>query len=421
MAKISKEEFKALSEYIYKLTGIDLDESKDYLVETRLNPVLISYGLQSFSELYYKAKSDKSGELEKKIVDGISTNETLFFRDNTPFEQLKYRIVPDLLDKKQKQGTNGKIKLDIWSAACSNGQEVYSIAISLLEVLEDINKYEISILGTDISQQALAQASYGKYNKLEIERGMPQSYLNKYFHPVGDGWRINDYIRSMVKFQKLNLMDSFSGLGSFDIIFCRNVAIYFSHADKRKLFQKLARVLKSEGYLLVGGSESLSGLAPEFESKHYLKGIYYQLKSAKTGSADKGQPEGNKDVGTKPAPREVSPPGQGVKQQPEPNKGKELTSEKPKSAANSKGSSQRAETAAEGKRDQPPKPQQKKQEESSVSKRGGQASANKGEKSLLANLKQRKGKESSYPADKKEKSQGSLLTKLTAEKERKKK
>ena len=285
MAKISQEEYRTLSSYIYKLSGIDLGQGKEYLVESRLNPVLISLGLHSFSELYYQARVDKSGDIEKKIVDAISTNETFWFRDNAAFEQLKYRIVPELVDKKGGTSSDGGIELDIWSAACSTGQEVYSIAISLLELLGEGSRHKIRILGTDISQQAIAQASYGKYNKLEIERGLPQHYLRKYFHQAGNSWRINDRVRSMVKFEQMNLMHPFPGIGPFDVIFCRYVAIYFSQADKRRLFQKMAGMLRPEGYLILGGTESLSGIAPQFESRHYLGGIYYQLQPAQAAAA----------------------------------------------------------------------------------------------------------------------------------------
>ena len=424
MAKITKDEFKVLSGYIYKLTGIDLDESKDYLVETRLNPLLISYGLQSFSELYYKAQSDRSGELEKKIIDGISTNETLFFRDSVPFDQLKYRIIPELLDKKSKESPGSRINLDIWSAACSSGQEVYSIAISLLEVLDNIDKYEISILGTDISQEALANASYGKYNKLEIERGMPQSYLQKYFHKSGDGWRINDRIRSMVKFEKLNLMDSHYGLGNFDIIFCRNLAIYFSHTDKRKLFQKLSRVLKPQGYLIVGGSESLSGIAPQFESRHYLRGIYYQLKPEQSRSVDRQVGERRQEAKPEPKHWNRDPAGTGQafgklapevlnNKAPGGNSAKKTTTEH----SSSIGESANQQEDSGHKRQKATEPAI-----SSSYKERSAKSGKSGKRGLLSNIQQQSRQDESSRVTKKDKpqSQSSLLERLSKNKQGKK-
>ncbi|MFW5863549.1 MAG: CheR family methyltransferase, partial [Desulfohalobiaceae bacterium] len=205
----------------------------------------------------------------------------------------KFRILPDLIDSKQE--ASGKTRINIWSAACSTGQEVYSIAISILQVIQDLKNFEIDILGTDISEQALAQASYGKYNTFEIERGLPKTILNKYFNPLPDGWRIKDEVRSMVRFQKLNLMHDFSRLGKFDVIFCRNVAIYFSHQDKVKLFSRLARALQPQGYLLLGGSESLSrDIAPQLESKRYLRATYYHLRQEQQAKAQSAQTQPTK-------------------------------------------------------------------------------------------------------------------------------
>lgn len=280
MAKITAEEIKLLAKYIYNISGIYLDQDKGYLLETRLNPLLNTHNCGSFADLYHKAKADTSRRLDKEVVNAISTNETLFFRDNKPFELLKNKIIPDLVDRRSTVGGSGKVKLRIWSAACSTGQEVYSIAISLLEILGDLRNYDIRLLGTDISDEAVAKASYGMYGKFEIERGLPKKTLQRYFIPAAGGWRIKDEIRSLATFKKLNLMDPFTGLGNFDIIFCRNVAIYFTDPDKKKLFQRLGQALAPDGYLIIGGSESLGGIAPQFKAHNYLRGVYYQLQGA---------------------------------------------------------------------------------------------------------------------------------------------
>ncbi|MFP4049176.1 MAG: CheR family methyltransferase, partial [Desulfovermiculus sp.] len=225
MASITSQEFKTLAKYIYSIAGIYLDDSKGYLIESRLNPLLVAFQLSSFSELYYRAKSDASGELEKHIIDAISTNETFFFRDTAPFDLLKFKILPELIDAKKVHKPAGKTPISIWSAACSTGQEVYSIAMSLIEVLPNNSTYEISIFGSDISQQAITQASYGQYNKLEVSRGLPPDYLQKYFQASDGGWRVKDFIRSMASFKVMNLMHPFGAIGPFDIVFCRNVAI----------------------------------------------------------------------------------------------------------------------------------------------------------------------------------------------------
>ena len=313
MAKISAEEIKLLAKYIYNISGIYLDQDKGYLLETRLNPLLAPHKCTSFMDLYYRAKADTSRQLDKEVVNAISTNETLFFRDNKPFELLKNKIVPDLVDRRSAAEGQKKTRLRIWSAACSTGQEVYSIAISLLETFGDLRDYEITLLGTDISDEAVAKASYGMYGKFEIERGLPKKILQRYFTPAAGGWRIKDEIRSLAVFKKFNLMDSYAGLGSFDIVFCRNVAIYFTDADKRKLFQKLGQVLARDGYLIIGGSESLGGIAPQFQAQNYLRGVYYQLQGAeevakKARQATAARPAAKKVAVKAPARRKKSHP-----------------------------------------------------------------------------------------------------------------
>jgi chemotaxis protein methyltransferase CheR len=276
--KISKEDQRLFAQYIYELTAISLDDSKSYLLENRFKGLLQQENATGFRDLYNKARADKSGRLEKAIIDAITTKETLFFRDKSPFELLKHKIVPDLIDRRRKSGTgNSPVKIRIWSAACSTGQEVYSIAIALREVLPDLNKYQISILGTDISSEAIARASYGKYNSFEIERGMSGESLRKYFNPTEDGqWRIKDEIRAMATFRKQNLMQPFPGFQKYDIIFCRNVAIYFSSEDKKNLFERIAGVLEKDGYLIIGSTESLTGVTDKLVPKRYMRSIYYQ-------------------------------------------------------------------------------------------------------------------------------------------------
>lgn len=277
MIKITQQEIVSFSKYVYDISGIHLDESKGYLLESRLNPLLTSYNLSGYHDLLRMAKSDSSKDLQEKIIDAVTTNETFFFRDKTPFTILQYKLIPELIDRRKKLYKSNNIPIRILSAACSTGQELYSIAITLLEEIPNINSYDISILGVDIADEVVAKASYGKYGKFEVERGMSPALLRKYFNPVENGWRIKDKVRVMGNFKKVNLLDTFSNIGYFDIIFCRNVAIYFKYNDKVKLFKRLARILEPDGALIVGGSESLSGVAPDFQVNHYLKGIYYTL------------------------------------------------------------------------------------------------------------------------------------------------
>ena len=274
--KIKPEEVQLLAKYIYGISGINIEASKAYLIETRLGRILEAENCSTYTEFYHKAKTDISRRLEKQIIDAITTNETLFFRDANPFELLKYKIIPEVIDKRSAKASYTPIR--IWSAACSTGQEVISIAIVLKELLGATNKYSIKLLGTDLSDAAVKQASYGSYNKFEIERGLPRDRLQQYFTTEGGNWKIKDEIRSMATFQKFNLMQPFSGLGKFDIIFCRNVAIYFTLEDRKRLFNKIADVLEPDGYLIIGSTESLTGVCPRFEPKRHLKSIFYQLR-----------------------------------------------------------------------------------------------------------------------------------------------
>jgi chemotaxis protein methyltransferase CheR len=279
MVKIKPDEVKILSKYIYDISGINIDVSKTYLLETRLGKLLEAENCGSYTDLYYAAKKDSLKNIQKKIVNAITTNETLFFRDKNPFELLKHKIVPEIIDKHSvsiNNPTDSSIR--IWSAACSTGQEVYSIAIILKELLYDVFKYRIKLLGTDISDAAVTQASAGVYNKFEIERGLSADKLQKYFTPNGLGWKIKDEIRAMAMFKSINLQEPFNYLGKFDIIFCRNVAIYFTLEDRKKLFNRIADSLEPNGYLIIGSTESLTGVCPRFVPKRHLNSIFYQLK-----------------------------------------------------------------------------------------------------------------------------------------------
>ena len=258
MIAIRPEEILPLAQYVHGLSGISLDEKKAYLFESRFGPLLEDLGLKTYNELLIKARADLSHKLEQRIIDAITTNETLFFRDSSPFEVLQHKIVPDLIDSRTARSTgNLPIRLKIWSAACSTGQEVYSIAIVLKELLAGNPRYSVSLLGTDLSDAAIAQASYGQYNRFEIERGLPGDKLKKYFEPNGASWKIRDEIRAMASFRKINLMQPFNHLGKFDIIFCRNVAIYFTLEDRKRLFDRL-RLLRHLTVALVGHFFSVS-------------------------------------------------------------------------------------------------------------------------------------------------------------------
>jgi chemotaxis protein methyltransferase CheR len=277
--RLDPKDFALWTTYIYSISGISLDPSKAYLVETRFASLLKETNAASFRALYDKVISDASGALKRKVVVAITTNETSFFRDSAPFEMLKHKIIPDLVDIRTKQQGKGKpITLRVWSAACSTGQEVYSTAICFKEVLRDFSKFDIRILGTDISDKVVAQASYGKYSKLEMERGLPPDKTGAYFVLDGPDYKVKDEIRSITTFKNLNLLEPLNFPNKFDVVFCRNVAIYFAEADKRKLFEGIARVLAPDGFLIIGSTETLVGISQSFDSKRHVRSIYYQLR-----------------------------------------------------------------------------------------------------------------------------------------------
>lgn len=279
MLKITPAELKTVGQYIHDISGIYLDQSKSYLFETRLGIIAEEHGCNSYQELHLKAKRDASKRIERQIIDAISTNETLFFRDKGPFELLKHKILPELIDLRTPRSPQMKTNIKIWSAASSTGQELYSVAMTVKELIgHRMDSYNFKLLGTDISDNAVKQASYGKYNKFEIERGLPRPTLQKHFTLFGDSWKIKDEIRAMVNFRKLNLMLPFAGMGKFDIILCRNVAIYFTLQDRKKLFNKLADSLADDGYLIIGSTESLTGICSRFVPKRHLRAIFYQKK-----------------------------------------------------------------------------------------------------------------------------------------------
>ncbi len=276
--KVRPDEFTEFSKYILDISGIALDVGKEYLLETRLNPLLNRLGCKTYSELLKKARADFKKELENEIIDAISTNETYFFRDKSPFQLLQHKIIPDLIDQRSRQRAGIKPAIRLWSAANSTGQEIYSIAMTLVEMGVTPDKYNIKLLGTDISDAAISQASYGIYNKFEVARGLDATRLNKYFDKQGDRFKIKDELRAMVQFKKMNLMKPFIGLGKFDIVLCRNVMIYFTAQDRKKIYQNIAKVMEKDGYLIIGSTESLVNDTGLFVSNKYLNSVFYQLK-----------------------------------------------------------------------------------------------------------------------------------------------
>ncbi len=268
---------------IQKLCGICLNESKLYLLETRLNDILKQHGFSSYRELAQRAASPGATRLRQEIIDAITTRETLFFRDESPFQALQHKVLPELIDL--KEATPFPRRIRIWSAACSTGQEPYSIAIVLRETIPNVDSWDVQILATDISQEAIDKASRGEYEQFEIQRGLPPRMLHRYFVQQGKTWRVRDELRWMVKFQQRNLLDPFTGLGPFDIVFCRNVLIYFDKPTRKDILLRICKVMPEYGYLFVGSSEYLGEFGPQFRPQHHCRAVYYRPNLARQSAS----------------------------------------------------------------------------------------------------------------------------------------
>lgn len=274
-AEIDSNEFYLLRDYIEKNCGIFLPEEKMYLVCTRLTSLMVENGCNSFAELYHRALSDGSFKLRDKIVEAITTNETFWFRDESPFVILG----EDLLKKYASEISSGKrSKIKIWCAGCSTGQEPYSIAMTVQEFIRKqptLRPEHVEILGTDISTAVLYLAMAGRYDSLAISRGLSEEFKNRYFQEDNKIWVIKNDVKKIVRYQKLNLQENFSHLEKQDIIFCRNVLIYFSIEFKKDILKRFTKVLKPGGYLFLGASESLFNLTQDYKMFRHTMGFYY--------------------------------------------------------------------------------------------------------------------------------------------------
>lgn len=271
---VTSEDLTFVARLVHELCGVVLDDSKGYLVESRLADLARSSGCATYRDLCQQARYSGDPALRVKIIDAITTQETLFFRDAAPFDALQHKVLPAIIDSRAASPFPRRLR--IWSAACSTGQEPYSIAMTLHEMLPNIAAWDLTILATDISDAAIKGASTGWYARHEIERGMKPHLLNKYFVEQRGGWKIKDEIRAMIAFQRRNLLEPFAGLGPFDVIFCRNVAIYFDAAQRRDLFLRLTQQLTADGSLFVGSSESLLDLGPRFAPQSHCRATFYQ-------------------------------------------------------------------------------------------------------------------------------------------------
>jgi len=263
-------------ELVREHSAIVLGEDKEYLVEARLTSLLPDVGARSVQDLVLLMRREAYGTLHKKVVDAMTTNETSFFRDIHPFETLKKVVLPELIAKRSATKT-----LSIWSAASSTGQEPYSIAITLREHFPELASWNVRILATDLSERVLTKARSGKYTRLEVGRGLPATLWVKYFQPAGLDWEVKPEIRALIEFTPLNLIERWS-VAPMDVIFCRNVLIYFDVEVKKAILERMRGTLRPDGYLFLGTAESTIGLDGQLERVGVDKSACYRLK---TGTA----------------------------------------------------------------------------------------------------------------------------------------
>ena len=261
-------DYDFLRKLLKERSGLDLSADKQYLVESRLTPLARKAGLAGIPELVQKMKGGAEA-LTVDVVEAMTTNETFFFRDKIPFDHLRDTIVPLLLASRASRKT-----LRIWSAACSTGQEPYSIAMCLKEKGAALAGWRIEIVGTDLSQEVLEKSKAGIYSQFEVQRGLPIQLLVKYFTQNGELWQISPELRGMVQHKQLNLLQDLSHLGKFDVIFCRNVLIYFDQPTKINIFERMARIVEPDGMLMLGAAESVVGITDAFRPYPDKRGLY---------------------------------------------------------------------------------------------------------------------------------------------------
>lgn len=266
-----------LTKLVYHHTGIVIQPEKSYLFETRLAPVMRRFQLQSIDDIALALKKSPDPALERAVYEAMTTNETYFFRDVKPFDLMKNLVLPGLFAHRQKPRP-----LSIWCAACASGQEPYSLAMLFDQELAKYPGWHVSILATDISSEMIERCQSGIYSQFEVQRGLPIQFLVKYFTESGENWAINRDIRKMVTFQQFNLLDSPAGLvrpgHAFDVIFCRNVLIYFDMTTRSGILSRLSKVIAPDGALFLGGSETILGLTDLFEPFPEDRGVF-RLKS----------------------------------------------------------------------------------------------------------------------------------------------
>jgi chemotaxis protein methyltransferase CheR len=266
---MTPDDFALLAGILKDRSGLSIGEEKTYLLESRLNPVARKHNLDGLDELVKQVRTKRTEALLCDITEAMTTNESFFFRDTKPFEMFENAILPKLLEERAT-----KKSLRIWSAACSTGQEAYSLAMILREMAPKLAGWRIEIVGTDISPEVLEKAKVGIYSQFEVQRGLPVQYLMKYFTQVNELWQIDSAIRAMVSYKEFNLLKDLKSLGTFDIVFCRNVLIYFDQPTKAQVLAGISNILAKDGCLFMGAAATVLGISDVFQPVPSNRGVY---------------------------------------------------------------------------------------------------------------------------------------------------
>jgi chemotaxis protein methyltransferase CheR len=266
---MTPQDFDWLRKLLKERSGLTLSADKEYLLESRLLPIARRNGVATLGELVARLKMQGNAELVFSVVEAMTTNETFFFRDKIPFDHLRETVVPALIAARAKEK-----RIRIWCAAASSGQEPYSIAMLLKSMAAQLRGYRVDLLATDLSSEIVERAKQGTYSQFEVQRGLPIQLLVRHFTQSGDSWQIGSDIRQMVQFRTLNLLQDFAPLGMFDIVFCRNVLIYFDQPTKSAVLERLARQMPQDGYLIMGAAETVVGLSEAFRPIADSRGLF---------------------------------------------------------------------------------------------------------------------------------------------------
>ncbi len=269
---MQSDEFAFFRQFLIERTAVVFEADQNYLIESRLTPIMYEFGFESLSELADQLRAVPYGPLHQRAIEALTNHETSFFRDLHPFDSLTRTVIPALVKKRADLCT-----MTIWSAACSSGQEPYSIAMALREQFPELAHWTINIIASDVSTNVLKRAETGVYSQHEVNRGLPIHLLLKYFNKVGHDWQLSDDIRHSVTFRAINLASHWPFLPDLDIIFLRNVMIYFDVETKKAILRQVRRLLKPDGYLFLGGAETTLNLDKAFKRIESNAASYYQL------------------------------------------------------------------------------------------------------------------------------------------------